>query len=51
MSADDEAVNDNEPLNRAKEILRRQAEALEKIDRHIREAEAKEKDIHRTEEL
>jgi hypothetical protein len=48
---DDDAVNHNEPLNRAKEILRREEDELAKIDEIIAEAEEKEKDIHRTEEL
>ena len=41
----------NEPLNRAREVLRREEEELAKLDEIITEAEEKEKNIHRTEEL
>jgi hypothetical protein len=51
MSTDDEAVKENEPLNRAKELLKHEEEELKRIDGLIEEAETKEKNIHRTEEL
>jgi hypothetical protein len=51
MSTDDEAVKENEPLNRAKELLKHEEEELKRVDGLIEEAEKKERDIHRTEEL